>query len=162
MDSYPVSRPDFGAWLKQIIKAAGVPLTELSRLSGIAYPNLNAIVNSGAKGKPTQPEEPTMVKLITALIALNIIEDENDAWIEAGYRPKGYTLAKESDLHSAGFATTDEPTTRPMMMFLEQKVRSGPDVKGYSLTPDQADQLVSELEELAALRIAQVQRQGKA
>ena len=70
-----MSRPDFGAWLKQIIKAAGVPLTELSRLSGIAYPNLNAIVNSGAKGKPTQPEEPTMVKLITALIALNIIED---------------------------------------------------------------------------------------
>ena len=161
MDIYPVSRPDFGAWLKQIIKAAGIPLTELSRLSGIAYPNLNAIVNSGAKGKPIQPEEPTMVKIIDALKSMNIIEDENDAWIEAGYRPKGYTLAKESDLHSAGFATTDEPTTRPMMMFLEQKVRYSADGETRDLTPAEADQLVSELEELAALRIAQVQRQGK-
>ena len=115
MDSYPVSRPDFGAWLKQIIKAAGVPLTELSRLSGIAYPNLNAIVNSGAKGKPIQPEEPTMVKLITALIALNIIEDENDAWIEAGYRPQGYTLAKESQirysLNNPGSPISPVPTS---------------------------------------------------
>ena len=109
MDNYPVSRPDFGAWLKQIIKDVGIPLTELSRLSGIAYPNLNAIVNSGAKGKPIQPEEATMVKIIDALKAMNVIEDENDAWIEAGYRPKGYTLAKESDVRlpgSAGFSPT--------------------------------------------------------
>ena len=113
MDNYPVSRPDFGAWLKQIIKDAGIPLTELSRLSGIAYPNLNAIVNSGAKGKPIQPEEPTMVKIIDALKAMNVIEDENDAWIEAGYRPKGYTLAKESDVRlpgSAGFSSTTPPS----------------------------------------------------
>ena len=102
MDNYPVSRPDFGAWLKQIIKAAGIPLTELSRLSGIAYPNLNAIVNSGAKGKPIQPEEVTMVKIIDALKSMNVIEDENDAWIEAGYRPQGYTLAKESDVRLPG------------------------------------------------------------
>ena len=104
MDNYPVSRPDFGAWLKQIIKTAGIPLTELSRLSGIAYPNLNAIVNSGAKGKPIQPEEVTMVKIIDALKSMNVIEDENDAWIEAGYRPQGYTLAKESDVRLPGSA----------------------------------------------------------
>ena len=54
-----------------------------------------------------------MVKIIDALKSMNVIEDENDAWIEAGYRPKGYTLAKESDVRlpgSAGFSSTTPPS----------------------------------------------------
>ena len=54
-----------------------------------------------------------MVKIIDALKSMNVIEDENDAWIEAGYRPKGYTLAKESDVRlpgSAGFSPTTPPS----------------------------------------------------
>lgn len=64
-------------------------------------------------------------------------------------------------LKAAGFAGTDETNPRPMMTFVEQKLRYGLDGAIHDLTPDQADQLVSELEELAGLRIAQVQRQGK-
>ena len=54
-----------------------------------------------------------MVNIIDALKAMNVIEDQNDAWIEAGYRPKGYTLAKESDVRlpgSAGFSSTTPPS----------------------------------------------------
>ena len=65
-------------------------------------------------------------------------------------------------LRAAGFAPieTDEPAPRPMMTFMEQQLRLLPHGTVNSLTPAEADQLVSELEELAALRISQVQRQG--
>lgn len=66
-----------------------------------------------------------------------------------------------SRFHSELGRSANEESARPMMTFVEQKLKESPGGTMYNLTPDQADQLVSELEEFAELRITQVQRQSQ-
>lgn len=81
------------------MEAKGVKLTQVEVASGIAYPNLNATVNSGKTGKPTQPKEETMKKLVPALLQLDLIEEESEAWIAAGYEVEGFTVVREDASH---------------------------------------------------------------
>ena len=133
----------FAKWLYEERNSRGLTMVVLAGRAGVSHPRIVQLE------KGDTPSRDMVARLAAGLSANSADEHTTAATLNAGLR-------------AAGFATTDEPTTRPMMMFLEQKVRYSADGETRDLTPAEADQLVSELEELAALRIAQVQRQGKA
>ena len=134
----------FGQWLSENRQRRGLTMEALADASNITQ----AMVSNMERGT-RNPSRDTIASVSRAFSSQGADERTARALLNAG-------------LKAAGFASTDEPPTRPMMMFLEQKLRVGPSGSAYSLTPAQADQLVSELEEMAGLRIAQVQRQSKA
>ena len=139
----------FAAWLVQKIERRGYSMQRVADAADMHVSHLHKIVKSYLPGY-SQYQRPGYEK--TVLIG-QLFDDVQGALESAGY---------EVQPQYAGFGSTDEPASSPMMMFLEQKLRVGPSGSAYSLTPAQADQLVSELEEMAGLRIAQVQRQSKA
>jgi transcriptional regulator with XRE-family HTH domain len=95
-DELRVSRPDFGAWLRAKLEAAKLTQTEITTRTGMTHSNLNAIINSGRHGKPIQPEEGTIRRLIPALLDLGLIESEEEAWAAAGYLPEGFKIVRET------------------------------------------------------------------
>ncbi len=95
-------KPDFGSWLKPKLDDLNITIAEVSRRTGIAYPNVSATINSGKTGKPVQPEPETMRKIIPVLLDLGVIESEAEAWIAAGYEVDGYEVrpVKETELNT--------------------------------------------------------------
>ena len=138
----------FAAWLVKNIERRGCSMQCVADAADMHVSHLHKIVKSYLPGY-SQYQRPGYEK--TVLIG-QLFGDVKGALESAGY---------EVQPQYAGLASSGEPAPRPMMTFIEQQLRLLPHGTVNSLTPDQADQLVSELEELAALRIAQVQRQGK-
>ena len=151
METRLIRKPDFGAWLKRLLKMPDeeIHLTEVSRLSGIAYPNLNAIVNSGAKGKPIQPEEPTMEKIIPALLSLRLIDSPDEAWIAAGYFPDGYKVVHESSSSYQSNEITYELDPDTLAL-----------AEGYNGLPDMARRIVDSAYKSASELALAMDREG--
>ena len=144
MKTLTTQNTPFGQWLRSHRQSRGLTMESLADASNITQ----AMVSNLERGT-RNPSRETIVSLSRALSSQGADERAAAALLNAGLR-------------AAGFASADVPSTRPMMLFLEQQVRYGADGETRDLTSAEADQLVSELEELAGLRIAQVQRQGKA
>ena len=142
------NEPVFSSWLKEHRKQSKLTQDELAELSHVDQ----GLISKYERGILMPAKKSIVLDLARGLFGSSFATDR----FLRGNVNQG--------LKAASFAPieTDEPPTRPMMTFLEQKLRVGPGGSAYSLTPAQADQLVSELEEMAGLRIAQVQRQSKA
>ena len=138
----------FAIWLKENRKQRKLTQDELAESSNVDQ----GLISKYERGILMPAKKSIVLDMAQGLFGSNFATDR----FKRGIVNQG--------LKAAGFAPieTNEPDPRPMMMFLEQSIRFGSDKEAYSLTPAQADQLVSELEEMAGLRIAQVQRQSKA
>lgn len=143
MKTLTTQNTPFGQWLRSHRQSRGLTMESLADASNITQ----AMVSNLERGT-RNPSRETINSLSRALSPQGADERTAQSMLNAGLR-------------AAGFASFDESAPRPMMTFIEQQLRLLPHGTVNSLTPAEADQLVSELEELAALRIAQVQRQGK-
>ena len=132
----------FAFWLQSSRKSRGLTQDALADISEIDQ----GLISKYERATLQCPRR-TVYALAAALSGTSADERIADALLNAGLR-------------AAGFAGTDEYLPRPMMTFVEQRLRESPDGVVHELTPEQADQLASELEEMADLRITQVRRQS--
>ncbi len=101
MERYQVV--DFGGWVKAIIdQSPEVTVSDLSRETGIPYPSLDRILNSGKKGKVVRPSEDTIEAVSQALVKLKLIGDAKEAWVAAGFLVDGYQIKKADVLPEVG------------------------------------------------------------
>ena len=153
---------EFGAELDSILSERGWNQTLLSAATD---PEVSQGQISNYRYGRRKPKAETIEVIARALAP------ENQSQADAGrlFHQINSRLRHAAGLRRAAGTTAtqfpesiDEPAPMPMMTFVEQQLRLLPHGTVNDLTAADADRLVSELEELAALRIAQVQRQGKA
>ncbi len=95
VDTPEIEPLDFGGWVKKRMEQAGVTAAQLSTETGILYPNVLRLLNSGKNGKPIRPDHETIERIATTLVRLDVIQDRRDAFVAAGYVPKGYKVVRE-------------------------------------------------------------------
>lgn len=96
---------DYGGWVLGKLEDTNITVADLSRETGILYPSLDRILKSSQKGKFVRSDKGTIEKINKALVRLDVIEDENEAWVAAGFNVEGYEIVKEGQsAYSAPFA----------------------------------------------------------